>query len=569
MKKRIKLNHLSLFLIVIILFSTLVTMYLQYRVSKDMIIENYKNEYYNKTLHIRENIRLLFDKLQFDFRKVEKQNIQKLNQLFEIYKKEKNNFDIEKAVEELNKDISFGEYQVFLINKDYIIEEASYKADKGFRLGQFKSISELLQKIFNKTVQMDISAVKLESSSMNLKRYLIKLSDDEKYILQIGFELDIYDILKDRYEHYKNELKDLNIYLSDSYSFQKIHFDDENFAKKTLAENWNNAKKFLFEINKSLNKEEINSLLKSDISETNINFSKTLNKILSKDEKIIFFIDNKNELIKYYSVTDSIFNKKDDETKLIIETSFSTKKLSNSIMKSFGIFILSLSIVLVILFFVHLIINRSLVLEISSFVRKIKNNKNTEENSSYIEEIYIMNKSYNKLHTELNEQIKINKELSYTDTLTKLKNRKAYDEKLDELLTCKKRYGIDFSFLIFDIDNFKKINDNFGHDIGDKVLIEISQLIENLIRKNDFLYRIGGEEFVVLLSSTTKEKANITALKIRQAVENTTIIENLKVTISIGLTQANKFDTNETIFKRVDELLYISKHTGKNKVTID
>ncbi len=157
---------------------------------------------------------------------------------------------------------------------------------------------------------------------------------------------------------------------------------------------------------------------------------------------------------------------------------------------------------------------------------------------------------------------------SYIDELTKLHNRKSYNERIEELLSLKKRYATPFSMIIYDIDNFKYINDTFGHKIGDKVLIKMSELVRSHLRESDYLFRIGGEEFVVLLTETNLESANIAATKICKSVEeNLQHIINKTITISIGLSEANESDSEDTIFKRVDELLYESKHSGKNKVS--
>lgn len=121
--------------------------------------------------------------------------------------------------------------------------------------------------------------------------------------------------------------------------------------------------------------------------------------------------------------------------------------------------------------------------------------------------------------------------------------------------------------IMYDIDKFKQINDTYGHNVGDDVLVEISQLIKSLLRESDYIFKIGGEEFIVLLPQTQIDKANLVSEKIRNSVENNlNTIENKKITISIGVTQVKEDDTEDLIFKRVDEALYQSKNNGKNRV---
>lgn len=157
---------------------------------------------------------------------------------------------------------------------------------------------------------------------------------------------------------------------------------------------------------------------------------------------------------------------------------------------------------------------------------------------------------------------------SYIDELTKLHNRKAYNERMEELLSLKKRNKTSFSMIMYDIDNFKSVNDTYGHRVGDTVLIQMSALVKSYIRESDYLFRIGGEEFIILLTETDVKDALTVATKICKSVENDLKnIINTPITISLGLSEANESDTEDTIFKRVDTLLYKSKNDGKNRVS--
>ena len=169
--------------------------------------------------------------------------------------------------------------------------------------------------------------------------------------------------------------------------------------------------------------------------------------------------------------------------------------------------------------------------------------------------------------TDLHLAQKKIKEQTYIDELTGAFNRKSYNEKIEEKLNLFKRYHTTFCILMFDIDDFKLVNDNYGHDMGDKVLIEFTNKVKQIIRKTDALFRIGGEEFIVILPKTELDNAFIVAEKIRVGIENLNIIESKKITISIGLTESQKEDSEDSMFKRVDNLLYYSKEHGKNMIS--
>ena len=157
-------------------------------------------------------------------------------------------------------------------------------------------------------------------------------------------------------------------------------------------------------------------------------------------------------------------------------------------------------------------------------------------------------------------------EQTLLDELTQVKNRKAYNLKIKSLLAVYERYQTPFSIISIDIDDFKDINDNYGHDIGDTVLLNFAALLEKNIRETDHLFRIGGEEFVILSESKTKVDAIQLAEKLRQIVAITELLSEINVTISLGICEVIKGDSPNSIAKRVDKLLYEAKSYGKNKV---
>ncbi|KGJ94523.1 GGDEF domain-containing protein [Colwellia psychrerythraea] len=157
-------------------------------------------------------------------------------------------------------------------------------------------------------------------------------------------------------------------------------------------------------------------------------------------------------------------------------------------------------------------------------------------------------------------------EQTLLDELTQVKNRKAYNLKIKSLLAVYERYQTPFSIISIDIDDFKDINDSFGHDMGDTVLRNFAALLEKNIRETDHLFRIGGEEFVILSESKTKVDAIQLAEKLRQIVAFTELLSEIKVTISLGICEVSFGDSPNSIAKRVDKLLYEAKSDGKNKV---
>jgi len=119
-----------------------------------------------------------------------------------------------------------------------------------------------------------------------------------------------------------------------------------------------------------------------------------------------------------------------------------------------------------------------------------------------------------------------------------------------------------------DIDHFKKINDNYGHAVGDYVLAEVSQIVKQHIRGNDLFARWGGEEFVLVCRNTPIDQARLVAEKIRLLIADREFDNDLRVSASFGVATLHSNETLEQLFKAADEALYKAKNEGRNKVVI-
>ncbi|RLA21363.1 MAG: hypothetical protein DRQ56_00855 [Gammaproteobacteria bacterium] len=168
----------------------------------------------------------------------------------------------------------------------------------------------------------------------------------------------------------------------------------------------------------------------------------------------------------------------------------------------------------------------------------------------------------------LKSSINLKHDLAYTDSLTGLPNRLAYDERITNELARWKRFKESFTLLVWDIDHFKSINDRFGHQAGDVALRKISGILSAAMRETDFVARFGGEEFVMFLPGATKDqalsKANVIRGKIKGCGFNSKG-KPIEITASCGLTQFQDGDTPETVFDRADKALYQAKNGGRNQ----
>lgn len=208
--------------------------------------------------------------------------------------------------------------------------------------------------------------------------------------------------------------------------------------------------------------------------------------------------------------------------------------------------------------------NIALQIQKQHALEKIEHEKSNTELDTLTAKINVMELESSQLKTKL----ELAHQRATHDPLTSLPNRLAYDERFKLEFSRLKRYQTPLSLLIWDIDFFKHINDEFGHKAGDKTLILIAKLLSKHCRETDFVSRFGGEEFTMLLSNTDIQSALVTANNIRETIEKTAFNSNgrkIAITISCGITQLTNTDEKDSAFIRADKALYKAKNNGRNQ----
>lgn len=185
-------------------------------------------------------------------------------------------------------------------------------------------------------------------------------------------------------------------------------------------------------------------------------------------------------------------------------------------------------------------------------------------------ELQLAREKAEKRARELHDTNVMHRELAFRDSLTGVYNRRFFQEALDKELIRAQRYQRQFSLVIFDVDNFKSVNDTHGHTVGDLLLINIGKTVQDLLRATDIFARYGGDEFVIIMPETDFSSAIAVAENLRSRVQglNTSVGEiQIRTTISVGLTSYGASlgsRTREQIIDIADKALYIAKHSGKN-----
>ncbi|WP_189836650.1 GGDEF domain-containing protein [Sulfuriferula sp. AH1] len=172
-------------------------------------------------------------------------------------------------------------------------------------------------------------------------------------------------------------------------------------------------------------------------------------------------------------------------------------------------------------------------------------------------ELHLLNQKLKQLSKDFEFQ-------SQHDALTGLYNKGEITRIIQEQLSLH-----DFILILFDIDYFKKVNDSYGHIVGDQVLKLIANLVEQNTKHKDYIGRFGGEEFVLILNDTTLEQSIETADKLRRLIGDSILDADgiqVSVTVSMGLTLCRQHELFEDVYIRVDQLLYAAKKAGRNRV---
>lgn len=515
----------------------------------------YKNEFL-KDMQERIEEEILFHKKNIIFPlqrasnmlKVKQEVFKKIHQnALQILKKSPNsNLQALKIELEKKYNLPFTEINIFLINKSNIIYDTTFKQDLHFNLSRSANISRILNaakqdgKIhFLKRIVTDIADMRYKTYSYS------KISDDT--FLELSFsDKSIQNIFTQDIHNIKNKNVDIKIYniarIKDDFFYFPLAIKEHNISK-------NNYYKEL----KKFQKDRPNN---DKIMET-----------FFSNKRIIE--ENDDTYTVYTKLYEAPLDKSYIFQNVVVRFDIKHAKKQQFLHSIQTIFLITLLASCIILLLIFFAIKNKLIKPINIITQSIKETheiplKGFENKKS---EFFSIAKEYNELYKRLKKEIKKNRNITYIDYLTKVNNRKSFDKRLEELLNAKKRYLNAFSIMLFDIDDFKKINDTFGHQKGDEVLIDMANLVTNTIRKSDYLFRLGGEEFAILFPETDLKSSLIIANKIKNLIEQEfEEVREGSITISGGVYEVNIDDTSDSIYKKADSLLYIAKNKGKNKI---
>ena len=195
---------------------------------------------------------------------------------------------------------------------------------------------------------------------------------------------------------------------------------------------------------------------------------------------------------------------------------------------------------------------------LKAFVRE----KDEELNRELLEELI---EKYSGVVRELEEKVEVIERMSMTDGLTGIYNRKKFTEEFGREVKRHRRNGESLTLAVMDIDHFKRVNDTYGHEMGDRILIDFCRVVGEDIREVDIFARWGGEEFALIVVGSAKERAHLVLERIRKSIEEHDFDHGERLTCSIG-SVAIEDSVPEEMFTKADKALYKAKKNGRNRV---
>ncbi len=225
-------------------------------------------------------------------------------------------------------------------------------------------------------------------------------------------------------------------------------------------------------------------------------------------------------------------------------------------------------------------VTKEQVSDMKSFLKSL--DQKDKENIFYedIAKLLVINKTLEaktkETEEKIKEQAKIIDDLRNRlriDPLTNLLNRRALESDLKKEIAKIRRYNYPLSLIMFDIDHFKKINDTYGHQTGDKILQNLADIWKDLIRDSDSIYRYGGEEFLIMAPHTVKKEAYLLAERLRKKVKHYKFVvkppdDYIQLTLSLGVTQVDPEKDMEEALDKVDKALYMAKNQGRDQTVV-
>jgi len=411
---------------------------------------------------------------------------------------------------------------------------------------------------------MHISAPFYMPLTNDFRRYLVTLSKDRSFFVQIShnfFPSQGFAEKLRRIRARSPEVREINVYFLSNgmlnfvgarkiFKDKSHYFKQMNQIKRKFLERFEKETGVAVDLKRAMEDPEYIH-----------NFFRGSNKLHYT------LLPERKEVVLYYASENSFTSRANQET-IIIREVYDVSEIYREYYRNlsrilFGLMIMALLLLLLIWTVKFILADR-----IRGIVKSLERGEPLDQPWPNIVEFERLQRAIEEFRNALARKNRELERLSYLDPLTESYNRRFFNKILAEKIYSFERYGKNFALLIFDIDNFKRINDRYGHDVGDRILKELSDFVQKRIRKSDLFFRLGGEEFAVIFSPMDSlEDAVEKAEELRKEISRYNFGLGRALTVSMGISLCVKGDDMESIFRRVDRYLYRSKERGKNTLS--
>jgi len=548
------LKKFNLFIVLISLsIMTLLYTYIAQKLETS-IDAQVKSSVHSTSVELRQQLFNDFNTLKMRFGHYEESSLEKLQRVANNINMDVSDALLMEEASAINTNVYDGHYEVYIINSDKVVSMSTSKGDVGLDFKAYPYFSKELDQLRSGGIEYKISAPTFDEYALDIAQYYL-MSLDDRWIM-IGFVLPFGEYVNYKVSDLQQtfpSLKKLDLYLLTYDNIQRInsvpltHKD----LSRTMQQKDHYASMIMNDLN--LQKSEESSVVEviaGSFTENNLE---------------IMHNDN-NQSSTVYTLVESSFEETSDDFMLIAKVEFDQSVYSSEYVELKNLMYFFISFVYLFMILGFWLIYKAVIQKISGIEKQMHHDEAIELDGFLFSEFDYFLKRYNSFLLRWKEEVKRLNEITLQDELTQCANRRYFNQKMKEQIDLHQRYEHEFSMIMFDIDDFKAINDTYGHTEGDNVLKNMAKDVHKQLRVSDVLCRIGGEEFAIILPETNRESAVFVAEKIRKVIAEQRYIANEQVTISLGVESYNgNYDFN-TFYKAVDTLLYRSKAGGKNCV---
>lgn len=517
----------------------------------DMQIEN---GIVKHSVEIREMVRDKFDALIRKFALYEQTNLMKLQDVADYVSEKPDEMNLSMIGESLNTNLIDGRYEICVINKEKVIEKSSSPAKIGLDFKGYPYFSEVLDRLKSGKKAYEVTAPVFDRTAMDMRQYFIVSEGEYWVVLDHILHFDDYDhqnieALRSVYP----SLIDLDLYILTAGNVQYIN--KRRQASEGFTDYAEQSRSNMVMITGDLGLQQ-----KTGSSSTAVIVDDL------KERDMVYRRNDDVHEATVYTLTNNYQQSDADTFALIAKIRFDLNYHLDKYQDLKNIMRLFISFVLVYAVLSFIVIYGAVISKIASIAQQVRSDRIIVVEGFLFSEFKYLIQRYNKFLLHWKGEVRRLNEITMQDELTKCANRRYFNKKLKEEIDLFYRYGQEFSMIMLDIDDFKKINDVYGHDAGDHVLFSIAEDIKQQVRTSDSICRIGGEEFAIILPETDYESAFFVAEKIRASIEKQEYIEDQTITVSVGVGSFQDGQDFNAFYQAVDSLLYFSKGSGKNRV---